>query len=89
MNQPTFTDPTRQALSKITKARQILDEVVTSSESFDYPKAKKGLKELQKMIRELSREEARLCASFNAGSTAHVVPFPVQKTDGAKSRQQS
>lgn len=73
------------ALSRITKARQILEEVVISSETFDYRKAKSGLKELEKMVRELGREEARLrsipiCAE---GSGAEVVPFPGRsgKTD--------
>lgn len=66
------------ALSKITRARQILEEVVISSENFDYRKAKVALKELQKMIRELGRAQARLrsveLCSPNAG--ADVVPFP-------------
>ena len=66
------------ALSRITEARQILEEVVISSEKFDYRRAKTGLKELQKMVRELGREEARLrsvsiCAE---GAGADVVPFP-------------
>ena len=64
------------ALRKITKARQVLEGVVISSESFDYRKARKGLIELQKIIRELSREEARLRASFPSNCGAEVVPFP-------------
>ena len=70
-----------QALRRITEARQILEEVVISSESFDYRKAKQGLKELERMIRELGREEARLRAT---GPTvgAQVLPFPqTGKTD--------
>ena len=66
------------ALSRITRARQILEEVVISSENFDYRKAKGALKELQKMVRELGREEARLrlVELCSPNSAAEVVPFP-------------
>ena len=69
-----------QALRRITEARRILEEVVISSESFDYRKAKAGLKELERMIRELGREEARLRASVTQ-TGARVVPFPKQSRD--------
>jgi hypothetical protein len=53
-SQPDPTqDPVRLALRTISETRRIVEEVVTSSESFNYPKAKEGLKELQRMIREL------------------------------------
>ena len=64
-----------QALRRITEARRILEEVVISSESFDYRKAKAGLKELERMIRELGREEARLRASVSQ-TGARVLLFP-------------
>ena len=70
-----------QALRRITEARRILEEVVISSESFDYRKAKQGLKELERMIRELGREEARLRAT-GPRVGAQVLPFPqTGKTD--------
>jgi hypothetical protein len=69
--------PTLLALRKISEARRILEEVVTSSESFDYPKAKEGLKELQRMIRDLGREEARLRA--NRVSTPAALPSDCAK----------
>ena len=52
-----------------------------SSETFDYRKAKKGLIDLQKMIRELGREEARLRAGEvytrdPEDTGAQVLPFP-------------
>lgn len=71
-----------QALRRITEARQILEEVVISSESFDYRRAKAGLKELERMIRELGREEARLRASATEPG-AQVLPFPKQNRDRA------
>ena len=69
---------TIEAIRRITEARRILEEVVISSESFDYPKAKQGLKDLQRMIRELGREEARLRAGAASGivASAQVLPFP-------------
>ena len=75
------------ALSRITKARQILEEVVISSENFDYRKAKGALEELQKMIRELGREEARLRSVeiCSADSGAEVVPFPGRSRGSDKS----
>lgn len=80
---PPITTPTGQALRRITQARQILEEVVISSESFDYRKAKEGLKDLQRMIRELGREEARLRAGAANGivASAQVLPFPAQCRD--------
>ena len=78
-------------LRAISEARRILEEVVTSSESFNYPKAKSGLEELQRMIRILGREEARLRASPKQiiptlptlrGDGAKVVPFPIDEISG-------
>jgi hypothetical protein len=78
MHQADPDAPIIHALRKITRARQLLEDVVTSSESFDYPKAKQGIKDLQQMIRELGREEARLRAggSFHPDTGAQVLPFP-------------
>ena len=81
-NSPTF-----EALRRITKARQILEEVVISSERFDYRKAKQGLIELQCIIRELGREEARLRAGevLDEETGARVVPFPPSGTNQPRS----
>ena len=72
-------DPGQLALRSIAEARHILTEVVTSSESFNYRKAKEGLKELDRIIRELGREEARLRAAGNPSDCAKVVPFPLKQ----------
>ena len=82
MNLTENISATTQALRRITEARRILEEVVISSESFDYRKAKAGLKELERMIRELGREEARLLASATQPG-AQVLPFPKQSRDRA------
>ena len=80
---PPMNSPTADALRRITEARRILEEVVISSESFDYRKAKQGLKDLQRMIRELGREEARLRGGAANGivASAQVLPFPVQRRE--------
>ena len=93
LNQPPQPDQPQEsaqlALRTISEARRILEEVVTSSESFDYPKAKAGLKELQRMIRELGREEARLRVglphklSTLQSDRAKVLPFPGTPTIGS------
>lgn len=78
MNQPAIDQSTLDAFRKISRARQILEEVVISSESFDYRKARQGLKDLQRIIRELGREEARLRAGamHEVDSGAQLLPFP-------------
>ena len=83
MNQPQSSSPTFEALRRITKARQVLEEVVISSESFDYRRAKQGLIDLQRIIRELGREEARLRAGevIQEETGARVVPFPPSGAD--------
>jgi transcription elongation GreA/GreB family factor len=83
MKETESPNPTLRALRSITKARQVLEEVVESSESFNYRKAKEALKELQKMIRELGREEARLRGGllYRGDTVAQVVPFPHEERE--------
>ena len=87
MSLPETNGPAFEALRRITKARQILEEVVLSSESFDYRKAKQGLIDLQRIIRELGREEARLRAGevLDEETGARVLPFPRSETDRPRS----
>jgi hypothetical protein len=87
MNLPQTHNPTLEALRRVTKARQILEEVVISSENFDYRKAKQGLIDLQRIIRELGREEARLRAGevSDGEAGARVLPFPRSETDRPRS----
>ena len=83
MNLPQSNSPAFEALRRITKARQILERIVISSESFDYRSAKQGLIDLQQIIRELGREEARLRAGevLDEETGARVVPFPSPRAD--------
>ena len=52
-------DPVEVALREITEARNLLEGLITSSESFDYLQAKVVLKKLNRKIRELGRYQAR------------------------------
>jgi hypothetical protein len=51
------------AIRKLSETRRLLRLLITSSESFDYPKAKLALAELESMIRELARTEARITSA--------------------------
>jgi hypothetical protein len=53
-------EPLSLAIKEISETRRLLEELITSSESFDYPKAKLALKELQRKERELAKVQARL-----------------------------
>ncbi|HEV8542242.1 MAG TPA: hypothetical protein VGR78_07620 [Verrucomicrobiae bacterium] len=67
------------ALQSLSRTRQLLTLLITSSESFDYPAAKEALKEVQKMIRELAREEARLNHQASPQPeklSANILAFP-------------
>ena len=67
-------DPLELAIQKISETRNLLQLVVTSSESFDYPKAKLALQELQRKVKELDRVQRDLAAQRqNAG----FIEFPI------------
>jgi hypothetical protein len=53
-------DPLVIALQNIVQTRKLVEELVTSSESFDYRKAKAAIKSLQQMSRSLSKAQAAL-----------------------------
>ena len=65
-------EPLELALRHVTETKHLLDALITSSESFDYPKAKLALKELQRKTRELAKLQAELQAGRRA-STGNVV----------------
>ena len=49
------TDPLSIALHEITHTKQLLELLINSSESFDYPQAKLALKELNRKVRQLGK----------------------------------
>jgi hypothetical protein len=53
-------DPLSTALHEITQTKQLLELLITSSESFDYPRAKLALKELNRKVRQLGKLQHQL-----------------------------
>jgi hypothetical protein len=69
-------DPLSLALHEITETRRLLETLITSSESFDYPKAKAALRELNRKVRELRKHEAVLQDQVKAlYPKIHVLDF--------------
>jgi hypothetical protein len=46
-----MNDPLAVALQQITETRRLLETLITSSETFDYPKAKIALRGLTRKVR--------------------------------------
>ena len=53
-------DPLDLALQHVSETKHLLDTLLTSSEQFDYPKAKIALKQLRVKVRELHRLQAQM-----------------------------
>ena len=66
------------AIRKISETRNLLSVVVTSSESFDYPKAKSALADLELKIRELGRLQSKL-ELLNTRPREVVIPFQANR----------
>ena len=52
-------DPLSTALKEIIETKDLVESLLTSSESFDYLKAKEALKELNRKVRDLAKARAR------------------------------
>ena len=68
-------DPLEVALRHVCETKHLLDSLIKSSESFDYPKAKLALKALDEKSRDLAKLTAKLSASASA-PPRNVVLFP-------------
>ena len=74
------SDPISIALQEITEARRLLETLITSSESFDYPKAKAALEQLTRKVRDLRQREAQLQAQIPADPKIKVLDFSKSET---------
>jgi hypothetical protein len=74
------SDPILIALQEITEARRLLETLITSSESFDYPKAKVALEQLTRKVRDLRKHEATLQAQIPVDPKIRVVDFSKAET---------
>ncbi len=70
------SDPTDVALREIMRTRRLLEALVTSSESFDYWRAKATLEELNVKMKALARLHARMRAADTEPTTIVAVPTP-------------
>lgn len=70
-------EPIDIALRHIAETQRLLQSLITSSESFDYPKAKVALRQLQKKTRELAKLQAELAKQKSSAPNIHVLDFRV------------
>ena len=69
-------DPLAIALKEINETKELLESLLTSSESFDYLKAKAALKELSRKARELARVRMRFeTLQRTSPANIHVLDF--------------
>jgi hypothetical protein len=68
--------PVDLALQHVSETKHLLDALITSSESFDYRKAKLALKALQEKSRELGKLRTELLAQSAIGLPSNVIAIP-------------
>jgi hypothetical protein len=68
-------NPLDLALRHVFETRSLLESLITSSESFDYIKAKEALLELQKKSRQLAKVQAQLQHERKISSKVRLVQF--------------
>ena len=66
-------NPVDVALQHVSETKRLLDTLLTSSESFDYRKAKLALKALHEKSRELEKVRAELLAQSTVALPSNVV----------------
>ncbi|MEO5803656.1 MAG: hypothetical protein ABIR24_09000 [Verrucomicrobiota bacterium] len=54
------SDPLTTALRSVAETKHLVEALIFSSESFDYPKAKKTLRLLEKKVRDLGRLQSEM-----------------------------
>lgn len=54
------SDPLTTALRSVAETKHLVEALIFSSESFDYPKAKKTLNLLERKVKELGRLQAEM-----------------------------
>jgi hypothetical protein len=68
-------EPITLALREITETKRLLEALMTSSESFDYIRAKATLEELRLKVKVLGKVQAEL-ASASPPLPEWIIPFP-------------
>ena len=65
-------EPIATALRHLIETRRLVESLVTSSESFDYPKAKLALRALDRKVRELAKLQAEYEKTVKPVTAANV-----------------
>ena len=69
-------DPLSVALREVTDCKRLLETLITSSETFDYPKAKVALKQINRKVRELGKLQTQWQERLKRSRpTIHVLDF--------------
>ena len=69
-------DPLSVALREVTDCKRLLETLITSSETFDYPNAKVALKQINKKVRELAKLQTQWQEQLKRSRPAiHVLDF--------------
>jgi hypothetical protein len=69
-------DPLSVALREVTECKRLLETLLTSSETFDYPKAKVALKQINRKMRELAKLQKQWQGELKRSRPAiHVLDF--------------
>ena len=73
-------DPLSVALREVTECKRLLETLIRSSETFDYPKAKVALKQINRKVRELGKLQSQWQEELKRSQPGiHVLDF--SKTD--------
>ena len=60
------SDPLTAALRSVAETKHLVEALILSSESFDYPRAKKTVRLLERKVKELGRLQAEMEAFAHA-----------------------
>ena len=80
-------NPVDLALQHVSETKHLLDALLTSSEQFDYHKAKAALLALHKKSRELTKLQSELRMASMAAAPRNVVMLPATNCAEAAARQ--
>jgi hypothetical protein len=80
------SDPLTTALRSVAETKHLVEALIFSSESFDYPKAKKTLTLLERKVKELGRLQSEMEAFAHARQpniqVVNFRPGPEKKSAG-------
>jgi len=81
-------DPLSTALAEIAETKNLLERLITSSESFDYVKAKSALTKLNRKLRDLGKLQSKYQRLLRSRSrNICVIDFKASTTAAARSSQ--